>query len=158
MNITVERWVFSRRNCTISVLFSLLCLWVSTSFSLHSTTSDETRSASALSYSLHQPSPVWGDCISLIWLFGTPFREKRMYFCCLCCKDLPQWAVPFLIHLLTFSHKWVWFWVNSTWVRTVGSACDAVLSYNCISVWLFTTVVKALFSSLFVLERNMSVN
>lgn len=150
MNITVERWVFSRRNCTISVLFPLLCLWASTSFSLHSSASDETRSASSLSYSLHQPSPVWGDCISLIWLFGTPFRENRVYFCC---KDLPQWAVPLLIHLLTFSHKWVWFWV-----RTVGSACDAVVSYNCISAWLFTTVVKALFSSLFVLERNVSVN
>lgn len=63
-------------------------------------------------------------------------KKKRIYFCCLHCKDLPQWANALLVHLGTGSQKWVWFWVP--WVKNVGWL-----------FWLFTTIVKELFLSIF---------
>lgn len=100
-------------------LCSFLCFISVSAQTSHHIVLDESGSASTLSYSLYHPSQVWRDCISLICLFGTLFREKRVYFCCLLCKDLPQWANLLLAHLGTGSQKWVWFWANGT----MGQKC-----------------------------------
>lgn len=109
---------FRFRNCNF--LCSFLCFISVSAQTSHHIVLEESGSANILSYSLCHPDQVWWDCTSLICLFGALFREKRVYLCCLHCKDLPQWANPLLVHLGTGSQKWVW--VNGTmgqtcWVR-----------------------------------------
>lgn len=149
MKITAERCVFSLRNCKF--LCSFLC-FISVSAQIsHHIVLDESGSANTLSYSLCHPSQVWQDCISLVCLFGTVFKEKRVYFCCL------YWSLA-----CSFMHR---FSKKSDsqgmvpWVRNVGSGYDAVFpSYNRISIRLFTTIVKELFISIFSLWRTVHIN
>lgn len=142
MNITMERWIFSGRNCMLSVLFSVLSLGQSEPLiALHQI---ETRSSN----SVIQPTPtqpVWGDCLSLIACLACHLGRMECFFVVFTARICHS---GLFLHLFTYSSILISEFdsarTEQSEVRTVSLVCDAALA-SCNCIWLFSRAVKELF-------------